>query len=384
VKYSWRFCKCSQGPYFLFSLLRSSSASRAKAIFGNISDDNVSLASTFSTKRILNERISLALYYMEHLLAPKGAVPIDVPYVGNEEYDSGPFKAYFERRGWERDETGALIFGGRTPDEVVAFLQTWLYFGCLISVFGRVGIAVRTSDFIRESENGDKLVCTWRLPGFIGEWAQREGMSDGPVVPNFHNPKYIRGENIKEYLNWTFWYLGTFGQEAKGKSEIPNDPLSVVKMSIMAMGESLCSALVAIYGYKTREMPTWGPSSILEARLRDSGWCISDSPFFPESLAGATISADYYFGGYTCPRQRGAHNECSKVICHSYQQIVDTKTYTTKHASTCYNGCDHVLGPEKTVEIVGKGGIPVISWRGGTINVSAYAPPTKYVAVSHV
>src|SRR5687767_8580629 len=118
---------------------------------------------------------------MEHLLAPEGAKPINVPYVSTEEYeeyagydvDSAQalvaYKSYFDRKGWKRDETGDLIFGDRTPYEIVAFLQTWLYFGCLISVFRRVGIVVRTSDFIRLSQRGERFVCTRRLPGFIAE-----------------------------------------------------------------------------------------------------------------------------------------------------------------------------------------------------------------------
>jgi hypothetical protein len=73
---------------------------------------------------------------MDHLLSSSGGEHILVPYVGVEEYDGGDFKAYWQRKGWRRTERGDLIFEDRTPHEKAAFFQTWLYFGCLISVFG--------------------------------------------------------------------------------------------------------------------------------------------------------------------------------------------------------------------------------------------------------
>ncbi|KAI9762714.1 MAG: hypothetical protein M1840_001181 [Geoglossum simile] len=325
---------------------------------------------------------------MEHLLAPEGAKAINIPYVGVEEYRAYSddslidFKSYFERKAWKRDSAGDLIFGDRTPREIVAFLQTWLYFGCLISVFRRVEIDVQTCDFLRVSERGEVLVCTKRLPEFIAEWVRRESFRDESDEP--FSPKRMRGENIKEALHWTFWYSGMFDREAKEDPKIPNDPLPLVRLSIMAMGESLCSALVAIYGYEASAVPIWGPSPILRDRLRDSGWCTSDSPFFPASLPKTTISADYYFGGCACPRPRGHHRDCSEAICHAYQKVIDTKTYTPKHASTCDGGCGHVLAPDEIVDIVRKGGIPMISWRGETMSVSTFTSPTKYVAISHV
>lgn len=293
------------------------------------------------------------------------------------------FSSFWERRGWKYDSTGRLTFENRTPEERVAFLQTWLYFGCLISVFRSVGITVRTSQFVRASENGERVVSTLKLPELIAEWAQRESSITGPVSPGSVGEKRIRGRAIKEILDLTSQKAGEFGLGAQGASEIPDDTLSLVRLSIMALGESLCSALVAIHCFDVSDMPTWGPSPVLKRRLRDAGWCTSDSPFFPESLPISSISADYYFGGYTCPRRRYDHSECSAVICRAYQQTVDTRSYTAKHVSACVS-CDHIPAPEKVVEIVRKGGIPIIFWDGKTMHVTEFAPSVKYVAISHV
>jgi len=328
---------------------------------------------------------------MEHLLAPDSAKQINVPYVGTEEFEAGEsyedivanFKSYLPRKGWYRYSTGDLMFENRTADEIVSSLQTWLYFGSLISVFRTVGIRVQTSDFVYGSESGGAFVRTTRLLGFIAKWTQREGLAEGPVVQDFSNPKYMHGESIREILNWTFLHLRMFCQKSLEVSEAHNGPIHLVELSVMAMAESLCSTLVAIYGYEARDMPIWGPSPVLKDRLQDSGWCVSDSPFFPESLTKASISVDYYFGGHACPRPREAHSGCTTAICKEYQKVVDTKTYSQKHVSPNCT-CTPIRVPGKAVNVVANQGIPVIVWDGKTITVSENGPQTKYVALSHV
>src|SRR5436189_42765 len=158
---------------------------------------------------------------MEHLLASPSSPLIKIPYVGSQEFEADistpdnvlfTFKSHLERNGWMRHQvTGDVIFENRSPEQIADCLQTWLYFGCLISVFRRASITVRTRDFINASYNRDeRLVHTTRLRGYIAEWARREGFADGPVVQNFANPKYLRGENMKEILNFTFHYLAMY------------------------------------------------------------------------------------------------------------------------------------------------------------------------------
>jgi hypothetical protein len=333
---------------------------------------------------------------MEHLLAPQDAKPIDIPYVGVEEYEVlyhdnslQDFKSYFERKNWQRNSVGDLVVGGRSPTEVLAFFQTWLYFGCLISVFRQIGMTVQTIDFLRISQNGEKLVCTQNLPHLIEEWTLHESVqSPGVTVEaqSYFNPRAMRFMAISEILHFTSHHLEMMNRYLEPRRSLLDtiaDPFSRVQMSIMAMGESLSSALSTIYAYARQGLPTWGPSAFLTERLRISGWCPSDSPFFDESSTRSRISVDYYFGGYRNPRERGPHGKCSEFICNAYKTAIDPQTYQQKHTSGC-DGCIFVPAPTQTIEIVKKGGVPVITWHGETIRVAPSGPTTKYVALSHV
>ncbi len=333
---------------------------------------------------------------MEHLLSPASAEGVEIPYVGTQVFEldiSTPddtlfiFKSYLERNGWTRHAaSGDVILQGKSYEQITDCLQTWLYFGCLVSVMRRVGIPARTYDFVTHSNTPGlekPVVNTSRLHGCIAEWARLEGFANGPVVSNFQSPKYLRGENIKEMLHYTYAYLDQFAKAGRSMPAPHRKRMEMIQLSIMALGEGLCSALVAIYGYEARGMPNWGPSPILEARLRNNGWCVSDSPFFPSSAQQSNISTAYYFGGCVCPRPRGDHSNCSVAICHEYLKVINPGTYTQKHVSEeC--SCTLVEAPEGTHDIVRRGAIPILRWDGQTLAVSEVGPLSTYVAMSHV
>ncbi|KAH0569263.1 hypothetical protein GP486_000019 [Trichoglossum hirsutum] len=318
---------------------------------------------------------------MEHLLTPAESRPISIPYVGGEEFERSNsqsndivynFKTYWERKGWERHpETGDLLFKNRSPQDIVQSLQTSLYFGTLISIFARVGIPVRTRDFLDSSSPGGEIfVRTTKLPDLIADWTKREGFSERPLVFDVNSPRLLRSENIREMLNWTFYYLNMFRHESKAMAEPCKSRMQLVELSIMAMAESLCSVIAAIYGYDAREMPTWGSSPVLKAQLRDNGWCVSDSPFFPESMTRAAISTDYYFSSFVCPRPRGDHSKCTMAICNEYCKKITIGEYQQKHvAHDCK--CKPIQVPKEAINLVAERQIPVLQWDGKTIRVSA-------------
>ncbi|RYP49029.1 hypothetical protein DL768_005169 [Monosporascus sp. mg162] len=343
---------------------------------------------------------------MEHLQARDPSQPIDIqiPYVAIEEYeaDGQPsddkvlfhFKSYWDRKGWTRHpRTGDLDFKNRIPETIPASLQTALYFGCLMSVFRTAGVTVHTRDFLYQSPNtgGQTVVRTTRLRDLIAAWAKRESFATGPVVSDPQNPKYTRGESIREMLEWTHYYTGMFsrhwgGGEGTMMPEPHRTQLQLVELSIKAMGETMCAALAAIYGYETSDMPTWGPSPVLEERLRRNGWCVSDMPFFPESPIRASISADYFFGGMVCPRPRDHSMSaagCTTAICAEYLKVVDPKTYTQAHVSAGCT-CKPMRIPDTSVKLVTSNLIPVVTWDGTKLDVSMGSSQNPYVALSHV
>jgi hypothetical protein len=77
---------------------------------------------------------------MDHLLSPRFPKHdlIEVPYLCTEEYDGGPLETYPERKGWSTLANPAFT---------LSFVQTWLYFGSLKTVFGElINMAAWTSN----------------------------------------------------------------------------------------------------------------------------------------------------------------------------------------------------------------------------------------------
>src|ERR1700761_1403249 len=115
---------------------------------------------------------------MDHFAAPEGTERIIVPYLCIEEYDDGEFHSYPYRKGWTKAElNGANSFGNRSPLQVEAFFQTWLYFGFLKTVLRVAGIEVTTKDFVEELDNGEKVISTKVFPKVAQAWMDREGIT---------------------------------------------------------------------------------------------------------------------------------------------------------------------------------------------------------------
>lgn len=337
---------------------------------------------------------------MEHFIAPQGGETIEVPYVGTEDYDGDDFMSYPLRKGWSEDDLmGLNSFGGRSEarEEVEAFFQTWLYFGCLISLFSLVGVKVQIQDFVRETARGEKVITTSLLPGFIQDWMNREGMADEynrEMAPD-HNPemvdleaKYKRGQIIETIFQRVWFFVDTYcsfeGQERAKKFGIQPQfwPISPkVAMSIMAIGKPLQHIATQIYGYRGWTYQHWGSSSYLNERLAKAGWCIREIPIFGET---ASVGSDYYFGSYPSPRKKLNHKECTKIVCCA--KNVDVGLYRTKHV-TADCRCRPMRSALKKIRaIVKKGAIPIISWRDGRLLAAEYDKEGngKYVAISHV
>lgn len=332
---------------------------------------------------------------MEHLLASEGAVPIDIPYVSTEEYDGGDFLTYPQRKGWSEDELmGHKSFGDRKPSEVEAFFQTWLYFGCLISAFAIIGIEVKTIDFIRETEKGQKLITTHLFPGFIQDWATQEkakARADLLSIPDqYIGRPTARGSKgaITAILNRVRVFVDKYcsveaPERAKDlNTEPPFWPISPhISLSIMAAAESFEIALTKLCG-KVAEVGKWGSSSVLNQHLLDSGWCPREMPIFDSDT---TINSAYFFASYPCPHNRQGHGTCTTLQCNL--KNVDTSKYVTRHVTdTCQ--CEFVPAPEEVKELVKANEIPVVSWKDGSLSVVKFdrqaVPKMKYVAISHV
>jgi hypothetical protein len=262
---------------------------------------------------------------MEHLPAPEGAEPIHVPYVGTEEYDGREFMSYPKRVTWTDSQLeGGENFGNRSPDKIEAFFQTWLYFGCLISVFAQVGIKVTTRDFIRETSTGQKYVTTRALPKLIEEWKDRDWTSEDAPTPRRRSKKE-RGrderllksaESIKEILDEMLAYAKRYCGETNVDPNTPRSPISpLISMSIIALGTTLYHTATEIYRtpvFRRYLTPHWPRSVALKERLERAHWCPRDISQFQDE---GNIDCDYYFSSMQSPRKDQDHSHCTEGVC---------------------------------------------------------------------
>jgi hypothetical protein len=336
---------------------------------------------------------------MEHFVASPDIEPIDVPYIGIEEYDWDDFVTYPEHKGWSDPELqGALNFGNRPHDEVEAFFQTWLYFGCLISVFKHAEIKLKTIDFIRETQTGKKYVTTNLLPHAIQQWMDNDQKVDdndedwdvndsGSTEEKRKREKVLlkRAESIKEILDKVLSYAKRYCGE-NVDPDIPTSPISPpIALSIIALGSTLSHAATKIYGppvFLLYLTPHWPSSVLLKERLLDNGWCPRDISQFEDDC---TVDCLYYFSGISSPRKSQNHKNCTPGSCIGGNVNLDD--YKTKHSEDCRDLliCKHVEA-KGIVEIIMEEKVPLARWDGTTLRMIEYQPDSKmkYVAISHV
>ena len=114
---------------------------------------------------------------MEHLPLAERTAPIVVPYLCREDYDGGDFMAYPERKHMSVNSwpDNFLRYDRESIKEILSFIQTWLFFGAMTTVFSSI---VPTADFVRD-DGERKYITTAKLQKYVEEWAYRDGKLSG-------------------------------------------------------------------------------------------------------------------------------------------------------------------------------------------------------------
>lgn len=323
---------------------------------------------------------------MDQFVLPEGVQPyITVPCECAEPWDGGDFMTYPERKGWSKDLANDAL-GGRTPAELDAFLQTWLFFGCAIEVLKAGGVRVSADDFIDRS-NGTRTVTTKKLPSFIVKWRKLwPGKKD--VSPKcrcssyqVYNPErrcgadrcwqsVVRDRNgdalrlsqrildeVRKFTN----QICLHGTEVVDLSEkkrnivLQHSVQPEIALSISALGFTLSTAMREIYdtppGYEHWETPAF-----IKQRLLQANWCPSR---VAEIFNVVGIDGRYYCAANPT-REELDHSKCDERGCVA--RNVNEKVYVTRHTLDC-QGCEHVEVPDNDLlPLIRSGEIPLITW----------------------
>ncbi|KAH8586869.1 hypothetical protein B0O99DRAFT_748013 [Bisporella sp. PMI_857] len=347
---------------------------------------------------------------MDHLDIPDGADPLLIPLCTND-YDGDDFFGYPERQGWsERD--GVIDFSDKHSQSahIEAFLQNWLYFGCLLSILKLVGIEASCSDFIRTTPEGKQVVTTKSLAGFLVEWKKKEDFdhqldlyeakhgSQDYLWPGEQHRRLggrrDRGKTIVAILNKVAEYADVYCANAVTDPDLTSQsPLSTkTAFSIMFLLKELCSTAEELYPTEkkfkhpsTKSIKSRWHRWVTE-RMVKSGWC----PLELEALlSDCDINIQYYFAFLPSPRWGMDHSACDRNACR--RKHIKNVAYSTKHREGC-NTCEMVTVSDKMSSIVSKDKTPLLSWRklegseDFKLEVVEYDPSSRenYVAISHV
>ena len=307
--------------------------------------------------------------------------------------DIDPFIAgYPEHKGWliqPGEAIGRLDGTPTTSNEIVAFIQEWLFFGLLKDALKLVGIQVNLCEFVRHEfvgpgECGQRVITTATLPAYLDEWDKRESDVD-------QARKIECQMSMMALLNPLQQFQHFLDYSAQSVSIDSN-----VLLSIFILGETLRSAAMYIWRLSAIDYPLRGVSlkrkaNPLTDRILQSGRCISESVMLHNILnnTGLWVAS---LVSWPKPSTQRCHDACTKTQCVALD--VAEATYQTAHATNCpnSNGCPFVsVDQDKLVKIISLGDIPLVklkfaSNRNNTFEVKLHSSSSgaPYVAISHV
>ena len=333
---------------------------------------------------------------MDHIRLPKSPVhpPIQVPYLCTEKYDGGSFLTYPHRKGWSEQDiyyrpnwTGQhpydvenSLLRRRPLAEAASFLQNWLSFGLLATVFGP-----ELDDFVRHEKDGQDYVTTGSLPATAADLVEREkGLRlDGRSV--------ILMEERQQHLDQCL----KLAHEVLRFICIATTIDPVILLSVGALGEYLTNVRNLVYYDsdipESRLFLNWptgcfqGNADLLKARMLQDGWCESE---VRRVYDRCSPSAKYFISNLDRPGPDKDHRtRCTRLRCVAYKP--NEATYRTEHVT---DGCDckHVFANQQQLySILRSGTVPLISTSPACedwvpIEIIPARPGTIYAAVSHV
>ena len=327
---------------------------------------------------------------MDHLPRPKSPVrTLDFPYYGAAEYDNGIFESYPERQGWDHNILAKRDYRpsshGRSRPEVLAFLQTWLYFGFLAAFLDE---PIDFKKLISINQSGDAIITTKSLPEYLVPWAVRMR-----VLSSIERKRlYLKKAQLINFVSDRSKVLHHRNQTS------PHTLPTTFGLSIAILGETLGCAVGRVlgagicvlennadgsfgsWGYgspfrfwveglqkegwsegnvsrlsRDAQMVSWGFYSPLYQWFENLGWCDNDTLRLQTNM----MITGSLFASMTARREDVSHVQCTEWRCEAND--MDEQRYQTRHVrSDCI--CEFVQPDQSKIKaILHAGGIPLVS-----------------------
>lgn len=197
-----------------------------------------------------------------------------------EEFESIPHKYKYNIC-----DLGQVVSGQQTLNQHMSFLQSWLFFGLLVQIFGPIGVTLSRNEFIRTQDDGKLLITTEALPKYLWFW----------LAVRHHQPRHETEDHAKladsclelasRVVNKLASHkpspIASTTQELLGEtwftlSSIEESPAKEVLLSLVILGETLCFARDQIIPYSVGPALHWEYPPLGLALLSKAGWCIAE------------------------------------------------------------------------------------------------------------
>lgn len=332
---------------------------------------------------------------MDHLPLPPGSKVIEIPIVTAEDFDGGDFFSYPTRRGWDVSSwRSKLKFNprldvfnltdGRTLDETLAFIQTWLCLGLIQCCLGR---QIKIESFTYVAEDGRRSWTNGNLEEHMRNWKHDlDGLDQHSRDEAFTATLYMINEaSIIASVLDSYARLHT---PLDGRSR---EKLNQQIFLVETLQTAICSALRKIHrpgvwhGLTDRPPDEGVMTSWLEHQFELAKWC-------PYTVRNLKLHYDHDVQAFAYAlgtvRIERDHTRCNAMRCVASQLDADM---ATKHRKS---GCDcaHVeIDTSAVVEILKTGQIPAFAiehtseaTKSVQLSVKHIEPESQYLAVSHV
>jgi hypothetical protein len=321
---------------------------------------------------------------MEYFLLPRNRKleRIEIPYICSDEYDGGPFLSYPERQKFEEAVRTHHVWCIKASEEDVdrfnSFLQNWLCFGLLSSVFGRLVTSdeltqVRQTPFRKVLDSTNLVELSNDLVKRGQSWSPRERqVHNSELMLIFKSAHTMLSQNLR----------GHFSKDVDHKLVLFLSLLyeSLFVISKQAFGEGRATQLV-----KPCISSRQG-SDFLIARLKEDGWCPREIQLL---ISRFNTSFRYFANQLDRPGIRRDHNRCLCTALHCKAYDVDPNDYNIIH-TTPDCSCEHVtVDSSRLFSILERKVVPAVQCvrdDNGKLSISLIEanPDTTYVAISHV
>ena len=230
---------------------------------------------------------------MDHLEQIQDPVrkSVDVPFVcASFTFDPNPltfeeFENFPQRHGYNTHDVIQGVSGQQALCQSISFLQSWLFFGLLVQIFGPIGLTLSRNEFVRIEDDGKPVITTKALPKYMWFW----------LAVRHHQPRYEIEDHAKladsclELANRVTNKLishelspgasptqGYLGETLSALSSVEKSAAESVLLSLVILGETLCYARNQVVPYSVGPTLHWKYPPLGSALLQNAGWCIAE------------------------------------------------------------------------------------------------------------